>query len=286
MTSNARTTFRPLAAEAIGTGMIVFFGCGVVHAAVFVGAMQGLLQVAAVWGAGVALAIVCTGHVSGAHLNPAVTLALAVWRGFSWRKVFPYVAAQFVGAFAAAALLYVLYGSYIAHAEERSGIARDAAGSATAAMAYCEYYPNPDAAYTLQAKHPEQKKLELSFLTAFLAEAVGTALLTWVIAAATDEANSANVRALAPLWIGLTICVLICVLAPLTQACFNPARDFGPRLVAYLAGWRQTAFGPCLGCLLGVYLAAPCVGAVLGMGVYDRVMKTPPEAPAPAGESV
>src|SRR2546423_12497065 len=96
-------------AEALGTFILVLFGCGAVHAAVLTGAQSGLWQVAIVWGMGVALAAYSVGGVSGAHINPAMTIALAVWRRFPWKLVGPYIAVQLGGAFLAAAALYTVY---------------------------------------------------------------------------------------------------------------------------------------------------------------------------------
>ena len=84
-------------AEALGTFLLVFIGCGVVHSAVLTGSQSGLWQVAIVWGIGVTLAIYCTNHISGAHLNPAMTLAFAFWGMFPLRKVFPYITSQVLG---------------------------------------------------------------------------------------------------------------------------------------------------------------------------------------------
>src|SRR2546423_9597181 len=95
-------------AEALGTFILVLFGCGAVHSAVLTGAQSGLWQVAIVWGMGVALAAYCVGGVSGAHINPAMTIALAVWRQFPWNMVGPYIAVQVAGAFLAAAALYAV----------------------------------------------------------------------------------------------------------------------------------------------------------------------------------
>src|SRR5215831_9624197 len=86
-------------AEVVGTFFLVFFGCGVVHAAVLTGAQSGLWQVAIVWGVAIMVAIYVVGGISGAHINPAITVALASWGRFAWSKVLPYVGAQLVGAF-------------------------------------------------------------------------------------------------------------------------------------------------------------------------------------------
>src|ERR1700692_2841785 len=96
-------------AEAVGTFLLVFFGCGAVHVAVLTGALSGLWQVAVVWAVSIMLAIYVVGGVSGARIDPAITLSLAVWGRFSWRDVAPYIASQFAGAFVAAAVLFTLY---------------------------------------------------------------------------------------------------------------------------------------------------------------------------------
>src|SRR6266513_3925690 len=103
-------SLRTFLAEALGTFMLVLFGCGAVHSAVLTGSQSGLWQVAIVWGSGVAFAAYCVGGVSGAHINPAMTIALATWGRFEWSKVVPYIVAQLAGAILAAAALFVIYG--------------------------------------------------------------------------------------------------------------------------------------------------------------------------------
>src|SRR5215212_9516673 len=98
---------RTLLAEALGTFILVFFGCGAVHTAVLTGAQSGLWQVAIVWAIAIMVAVYIFGGISGAHINPAITLAAAVWGGFPFRKVVPYIASQVAGAFFAAAVLFV-----------------------------------------------------------------------------------------------------------------------------------------------------------------------------------
>ena len=107
----------------------------------------------------------------------------------------------------------------------------------------------------------------MSTVEAFIAEAFGTAILAFVIFAMTNQKNSAAKDAFVPGIIGLTVGGLIAVLAPLTQAGFNPARDFGPRIVAFIAGWTTTAFQG-----WWVYVIAPIVGAVIGAFTADKVL--------------
>src|SRR5438105_6260572 len=126
-------------------------------------------------------------------------------------------------------------------------------------------------------------------ITAVGVEILATLLLALVVFAVTDERNAAAPAGhMAPFFIGLTVAVLIAVIAPLTQACFNPARDFGPRLFACLAGWGTIALpGPRAHGFFTVYILAPVVGAVAGGALYTLVLRRllPPEPPEPLERS-
>jgi glycerol uptake facilitator protein len=264
-------------AETLGTYLLVLFGCGAVHAATLTGAQSGLWQVAVVWGVAIMLAIYVIGAISGAHINPAITVALAAWGRFGWSRVPPYIGAQLVGAFAAAATLFLLFAGQLAAKEREKGVVRGGPGSEVTAMCYGEYFPNPGALgagrYDSDA-HAALKEL-VSPQVAFGAEALGTAILALVVFAVTDPRNhGAPARGMAPVFIGLTVAALISVIAPLTQACFNPARDFGPRLFAYLAGWGAVAWPMSADwSWLTVYVVAPTTGALLGAGVYELLVR-------------
>src|SRR5436190_16711158 len=93
-------------AETLGTFILVLFGCGAVHSAVLTGALVGLWQVAIVWGVAIMIAIYVVGNISGAHINPAITLALAMWRRFPWGEVPAYILSQLIGAALAAMVLF------------------------------------------------------------------------------------------------------------------------------------------------------------------------------------
>ena len=266
---------RQFVAEVFGTFLLIFFGCGAVHAAVLTGAQSGLWQVAIVWGVAIMLASYAVGGVSGAHINPAMTLAFAIWRGFPKSRVLPFIAAQLVGAMLAACLLFVLFGPQLAAKEKEKLVTRGEPGSIVTATCYGEYFPNPgglaagDEPYSAE-KHAEWRALGSPSL-AFLAELFGTLILGFVVFALTDERNRGQpASGQAPIFIGLTVAVLISVLAPLTQACFNPARDFGPRLFAFFAGWGSVALpGQDSWSWLTVYIVAPILGAACGGGLYE-----------------
>lgn len=249
--------------EALGTFLLVFFGCGSVATAVLTGAQVGIFQVAIVWGLGIATAIYLTGSLSGAHLNPAVTLAFAVWAKFPWRNVPRYFVAQFCGAILASAVLFYIFQGPLEAYEASHGIVRGGPGSEASAMIFGEYFPNPrgealtDAARALVPPH-----------RAFFIEALGTAILVLVVLSVSDPANQSRPQILTAATVGLTITMLISLLAPLTMAGFNPARDLGPRLFSAMAGWRDVPFTVNGNGWLLVYVLAPFCGGLAGGAIY------------------
>ena len=262
-----------LAAEYLGTFILVFFGVGAVNAAVATGAQQGLWQVAVVWAVGVSLGIYTAAALSGAHLNPAVTIAAAVYEGFSWWRVVPYAIAQTAGAASASLVLYGLFSEAIVEFERRHGLLRGGPGSELSAMMFGEYFPNPAIFGTA-----EEAWRIVTPATAFMAELVGTAMLAFLIGAVTRDRNPVRpASGMAPVLIGLGVAAIISVIAPLTQAGLNPARDFGPRLVAYAMGWGEIAIPGPRGGWLCVYVVAPILGALIGWGAHRALAaKLPP----------
>lgn len=261
-------------AECIGTFMLVFLGCGAVHAAVLLEAQSGLWQVAIVWGIAIMLAIFAVDSISGAHINPAMTIAFAVCGRHPWRRVLPYIIAQLAGAFIAAATLYVLFSGFLKAKEAEKGVLRGEPGSIVTAMCYGEYFPNPGSLATSDGLFDSEAYAglvgSLTHEAAWFAEFLGTLVLSLVVFSLTDKRNRGRPLAnLTPVFIGLTVSALISVIAPLTQAGFNPARDFGPRLFAYFAGWGSVAIsGTDDLSWLTVYILAPIAGAVCGGTLY------------------
>jgi glycerol uptake facilitator protein len=257
-----------LVGEFFGTFLLVFFGCGSVAAAVTTGAQVGVFQVAIVWGLGIATAIYLTGALSAAHLNPAVTIAMAVWNRFPASRVAPYITAQMAGAFVAAALLYGCFAGTLAAHERVNSITRGQPGSEASAMVFGEYFPNPGGKPLTPASRET-----VSHTRALLCEIAGTAVLLLVIFAVTDERNAARPQVLTAATIGLTVTLLISLFGPLTMACFNPARDLAPRVFSSLAGWGGVPFSANGTGWWSVYIVAPIVGGLLGGAVYRLFFK-------------
>lgn len=250
--------------EYFGTFVLVFFGVGAVNAAVATGAQAGLWQVAVVWAIGVSLGIYAAAAASGAHLNPAITTMVAIYDGFPWRRVVPYWVAQIAGAASASLVLYAMFAEAILEFERKHGLLRGGPGSELSAMVFGEYFPNPALFGTA-----EDAWRIVGLQSAFIAEMVGTAMLAFLVSIVTHPRNAARpTPVMAAVIIGLGVAAIISVIAPLTQAGLNPARDFGPRLVSYMLGWNEIAIPGPRGGWFTVYILAPVLGAIIGGGIY------------------
>ena len=245
---------REMLAEFLGTFVLIVFGVGVVAQTVLSkGAAGSPLAINISWGLAVAMGCYVAAGVTGAHLNPAVSLALAVHRRFPWRKVAPYAAAQMAGAFAASAVVFVTYREALAAFD---GGVRHVAGPLGTAGIWATY-PQP-------------------FLTGFpggvVDQVVGTALLVAVIFAITDSRNSPAPAGLAPVIVGLLVVLIGATFGFNSGYAINPARDFAPRLFTAVAGWGSEVFtagnrwwwvpivGPSIGAIAGGWLYDACVG--------------------------
>jgi len=259
-------------AETVGSYILCFFGPGSVAVAVLCAGYNGLWQVASVWGFGITMAIYATGAISGAHLNPAVTLSVAIFRkgAFPKSRIAPYIIAQMVGGVLAALTLWTLFNPTCRafEAKHNPPIVRGEPGSQLSAMWFGEYFPNP-AMYGTD----EQAFQQVTPAMAFGAEALGTALLLFFIFALTDKRNqlSPTRYRLEPFFIGFTVAIIIGILAPITQAGLNPMRDFAPRIVAYFAGWGSIAIPGPRGIDIWVYIIAPLIGGPIGAAVHQAL---------------
>jgi MIP family channel proteins len=244
---------RELLAEFFGTFILIMFGVGVVAQVVLSRNTAGtFLSINLAWGLAVTMGCYMSAGVSGAHLNPAVTLALAVHRKFPWSKLLPYTVAQTAGAFVASTLVYLTYREAL---NAFDGGVRQVLGAQGTAGIWATY-PQP-------------------FLSTFpggvVDQVVGTALLVAVIFGISDSRNSPAPAGVAPVVVGLLVVAIGAAFGFNSGYAINPARDFGPRLFTFVGGWGGEVFRA------GnhwwwVPVVAPCIGAVVGGWAYDALV--------------
>ena len=236
-------------AEFAGTLILILFGCGVV-AQVVAGGIGNHDSIAWAWGLGVTLGIYVAGRMTGAHLNPAVTIALAAFRCFSWKKVAPYCAAQTLGAFVGALLVR---------------------------WNYSEVINKFDPGHTIKSQGifstlPGNGALPVHMMGGFRDQVIGTAILLFLILAITDLRNTSPAANIAPLIIGLVIVAIGMAWGTDAGYAINPARDFGPRLASWITGYG-TAWKDQWGDLyFWVPIVAPIIGGLLGAWLYDLLV--------------
>jgi glycerol uptake facilitator protein len=239
-------------AEFLGTLVLIALGDGVVAMVTLFGSSApgevikgGYTNITLGWGLAVLMGICVAGRVSGAHLNPAVTLALAVFRSFPWPKVVPYVLAQLTGAFAGAALVYVNY-----------------------LPAFRKFDPDLSKTASVFTTFPAFPDACWGF--GLLEQVIGTALLVGLIFAISDPANQATLPSLQPLFVGLVVVAIGVSWGGMHGYAINPARDLGPRLFTAAAGFKNTGFGDHA---WGAPIAGPLLGGLLGAVTYDRLIR-------------
>jgi glycerol uptake facilitator protein len=238
-----------LLAEFFGTLILILFGTGVVAMVVLFpskipGEMVhgGYTNITLGWGLGVTMGIYIAGTISGAHLNPAVTISLAAFRGFPWTKVIPYSLAQTAGAFVAAAAVYRNY-----------------------LPAFRQVDPNLEKTAAIFTTFPAYPAVPMA---GFLDQLIGTGLLILLIFAITDEFNMPPGANLMPLMIGLVVIAIGMSFGGIHGYPINPARDFGPRLFTAVAGFRNNGLtdGPAS---WWIPVVAPIIGGLAGAALYD-----------------
>jgi glycerol uptake facilitator len=260
------TIWGELSAEFLGTFILLAFGCGVV--AVAVAGLPGSERTASAaagltssgdwllinwgWGLAVAFGVYVAGGISGAHINPAVTLGLAVKGDFEWKKVLPYMAAQLVGAFVGAALVFLVYFQAIGAFEKAAGITRGTADSIKSGSIF----------YTFPAPYYGG-----SNIGPLIDQIVGTAFLVILILALIDTTNLSPKANMAPFLIGLVVAAIGMSFGPNAGYAINPARDLGARIFAWIAGWGDVAL-PGAGDYFWVPIVGPLIGSVIAVFIY------------------
>ena len=265
-----QTTWGEAGAEFLGTFVLILFGDAIVATCVAGLSQSGRgelgfnsgdwILITFAWGFAVMLGVYIAGGVSGAHLNPAVTLAQAVKRGFPWKKVPSYMAAQVAGAFVAAAVVYFNYRYAIGSFEHVEHIHR---GSSDSIGTYSIFATFPAEYFT-------------SWFGPFMDQIIGTAVLVACIFAVIDEYNAPAKANLAPLIIGLIVVVIGMSLGVNAGYAINPARDLGPRLFAWAQGWGEIAIPGNYGNVntyFWIPIVGPLLGGVIGAYIYDVLIR-------------
>lgn len=249
-------SFKEFIGEVFGTFILILLGDGVVAnvglAPRVAGTAYNWNTITIGWAFAVIIAVYVSAGVSGAHLNPAVTLGLAVRRGFPWKKVLPYIVAQMIGAFLGAAAVYLVY---------RDGLV--AAGMPNV------WSTGPGAVYDtvfFGADKAGAAGTSYSMLTAIIAEVFGTFMLMWGIAASGDLKNNGLKDNLGGLIVGFTVLAVGLSLGGPSGYSINPARDLGPRIFGALAGTK--------GLFDGLYwlippVLVPAIAGPIGFWLYD-----------------
>lgn len=242
-----------LVAEFVGTMIILLFGAGVVSMVVLFGTgapnevvSGGYTNITLAWGLGVTLGVFVTGRISGGHLNPAVTLALAVFRGFSWAKVVPYTIAQTLGAMAGAVVVFFNYR-----------------------LAFLQFDPTLEKTAGIFTTFPAYPQ---ALSAGFFDQVLGTALLLFLVFAVTDERNQPVSGNLTPVIIGLIVVAIGMSFGKLHGYAINPARDFGPRVFTVIAGFRNNGLTDNTG-VWWIPVVAPMAGGLVGAGLYDLLIR-------------
>src|SRR4051812_4080608 len=244
---------RELLAEFFGTFILIVFGVGVVAQVILSKRLAGdFFSINVAWGLAVTMGCYVSAGVTGAHLNPAVTLALAVHRKLPWHKVLPYTIAQIAGAFVASAVVFMTYHEAL---NAFDGGVRQVLG--------------PQGTAGIWATYPQA--FLSTFPGGFIDQVVGTALLVGVILGITDERNAPAPNGLVPVVVGLLVLLIGATYGFNSGYAINPARDFGPRLFTAVAGWGGEVFRAA-NSWWWVPIVAPCVGGVLGGWVYDLLV--------------
>jgi glycerol uptake facilitator protein len=263
-----------LVAEFLGTALLIILGDGVVASVILLDKQADWIVITTGWGLAVAIAVYVSGRIGGGHLNPAVTLALASRGDFPVARVLPYWAVQMAGAIVGAAVVYLDYYSAFEDFETARQITRGAmtegklAGKAAGGAGVFCTFPVYD-----------------NLLGNLFSEILATAVLLLGVRALTDRKNAAPGRGFEPLLVGALVWSIGLSLGGLTGYAINPARDLGPRILAYFAGWGPAVFQS-HNYYFWVPIVGPLVGGILGIWIYDLLIA--PNLPretedAPAG---
>lgn len=257
-----------LMAEFFGTMVLIAFGDGVVAMAVAALNQSGRgtkifdasgdwLLITWGWAIAVVFGVYVAGGITGAHINPAVTLAFAVRGDFPWKKVLPYWGAQIAGAFIGAAIVFLVYHDAISSYEAANHVTRGD--------------PNSVVTFSIFATFPAPY-FKGGWIGPLIDQIAGTAFLLIFVAALVDRRNLAPKGNMTPFLVGLAVAAIGMSYGANAGYAINPARDFGPRLFATIAGWGSVALpgnGSGFNTYFWIPIIGPLVGGVVGIQLYE-----------------
>ncbi|QCI17702.1 aquaporin family protein [Buchnera aphidicola (Acyrthosiphon lactucae)] len=242
--------------EFFGTGLVVFFGIGSLAALKLKNIDFNQFEISCIWGFAVSISIYFSSSISGAHLNPAITIFFWLSSKFHKRKVLPYIVSQIFGSFFFTMLIYYLYNNLLISFESKNNIIRGTQESLNLASIFC-VYPN----------------CQNSFIFNFMIEILSTALFMIILLEFNNKNNNYFLynKSIIPILIGLLVCMINLVISPLNNISLNPARDLGPKIFLSLTGWGIFSFTGgnenILCCLI------PIIGPILGTNLGGWIHK-------------
>jgi glycerol uptake facilitator protein len=228
------------------------------------------------WALAVAFAVYVTGGITGAHINPAITLGAAIRKQLPWNKVPSYWVAQVLGCFVGAALVFLVYNNAINNFDQVNHIVK---GTAKSVGTYSTFATFPAPYFH-------------NFLGPLIDQIVGTFFLALFVWAITDEYNQPVESNMAPFMVGMVVMAIGISFGANAGYAINPARDFGPRIFAWIAGWGKVAFPGDYGNVntyFWIPIIGPLIGAALASVLYDFgirsiLMSRKPPEPGLVGE--
>jgi glycerol uptake facilitator protein len=300
MVNNNKTTLRDMSAEFLGTMVLMLFGLGV-NAQVTLGKVTvplsegdlgryvgkitefqygDYLSINFGWGVGVMLAVYVAGGVTGAHINPAVTIAMACRRALPWNRVVPFIAAQMLGAFVASAIVYGVYYEQIQNLEAVEAVASgifagvDSPGHQGNSSDIVSQYTMATAGIfgTYPRSFSNLDPETISNWTGLLDQIVGTAILLLVICAIGDARNLAPKSNIGPMVVGALVLMIGLSFGSNCGYAINPARDLSPRLFTYMAGWGSQVFKDPNTLWYLIPVVGPIIGGIIGVFTYDQLI--------------
>ncbi|ANZ22519.1 glycerol transporter [Buchnera aphidicola (Diuraphis noxia)] len=236
--------------EFFGTGLITFFGTSSIAASKLTNVHLNQFEISCILGLSVSISIYLSHTISGAHLNPAITIFFWLSSKFNKKKVIPYIISQIFGAFIFTMLIYYLYYNILISFEEKNNIIRGSQESVSLASIFCIY-----------------PKYNNSFIYNSIIEIFTTAFFIIILLEFNNKKNNylLSYSSISPILIGILVFIINITISPLSNVSLNPARDLGPKIFLSLTGWGLlsftggNSFSYCLIPVLG-----PILGAILG----------------------